>query len=149
VYPVFNTLDSKGDKTMKTLSRSTALKIAAVLTLILNAYSVVFALPMVTLGADAVIQNPEMIPYFIALLVLVVGVIGMVAVYGVWKQQRWGIILAIVTSLVHGLSAAPGMLNAPSVNLQVIATLYVVSSVVIIVLCLWRDRRVGVASTGV
>jgi hypothetical protein len=146
VYPVFNTLNSKGDKTMKTFSRSTALKIAAVLSLIVNGQSVVMALPLVTQGADAVNQNPEMIPYFVLLLGLVVGVIGVVAAYGVWKQQRWGIILAIMTALVNAISAAPGLLFAPSVMWRVSAIVTVAVSVVIIVLCLWRDRRVAAVS---
>lgn len=128
---------------MKTFSRSTALKIAAVLSLIVNGYSAVFALPLVAQGADTVNQNPEMIPYFVLLLSLVVGVIGIVAAYGAWKQQRWGIILTIVTALINGLSAAPGLNMAPTEMFRVFAIAGVTLSAVIIVFCLWRDRRVA------
>lgn len=130
---------------MNSLSRATALKIAAVLSFMFNTYSVVFSLPMVVQGADAVNQNPEMIPYFVILSGLILGVIGMVAAFGTWKQQRWGIILTILAALLNGLSAAPGLLFAPNQMLRVSAIAGVVGAVLIIVLCLWRERRMVAA----
>ena len=127
---------------MKSLSRSTALKIAAVISFLSNAFGIVFALPFVAQGATAATEGP---PYFFAVLSLITGAVGVVAAYGTWKQQRWGIILTILANLVNGLGSTPGVLFAPRPELFVAATTGVVLSIVIIVLCLWRDRKLAAA----
>lgn len=130
---------------MISFSRTTALKTAAVLSFVLNTFGVVFLLPIVSQGADAVNQNPETFPYSVALAGIILSVIGIIAAIGAWKQQRWGIILTIVTALLNGLSAVPGLLFAPTQMLRVSAITGVVGAVVIIVLCLWRERRIVTA----
>lgn len=130
---------------MNRFSRSTALKIAAVLSFILCAYSVIFSLPMIAQGSAAVNQGTEAPPYFILVLGIILGVVGMVAAYGCWKGMRWGIILTIIVNLLGGLSAAPGIIFAPTSALFISATVGVVFSVVIIVLCLWPDRKLATA----
>ena len=130
---------------MKSLSRSTALKIAAVISFLSSAWSIVGTLPFVAQGAAAIDQSGEMPPYFILIIGLITGVVGVVAAFGAWKGQRWGIILTILANLVNGLGAAPGILFAPQPGLFVVATVTVVLSVVIVVLCLWRDRKLATA----
>ena len=127
------------------LSRSTALKIAAVLSFVLSAYSVIASLPLIAQGAASIDQGTEAPPFFILMLGLILGVVGIVAAYGTWKGQRWGVILTIIVKLLDGLSAAPGILFAPSTGLFVAALTSVVSSIIIIVLCLWRDRKLATA----
>ncbi len=130
---------------MNRFSRSTALKIAAVLSFLLCTYSVIFSLPLIAQGSAAVNQGTEAPPYFILILGIILGVVGMVAAYGCWKGMRWGIILTIIVNLLGGLSAAPGILFAPTSALFISATVGVVISVVIIVLCLWPDRKLATA----
>lgn len=130
---------------MNSLSRSTALKIAAVVSFLLSAYGVVMSLPLIAAGMEANNNNPESIPYVVLMGALVLGVIGMIAAYGVWKQQRWGVILTVIVSLLNGLSAAPGILFAPNTPLFISALVGVIGSVVIIVLCLWPGRRMVTA----
>ena len=130
---------------MNRLSRSTALKTAAVLSFLLSASGVIFSLPLIAQGATAVDQGGETPPYFILLLALIVGVVGVVAAFGAWKGQRWGIILTILANVVNGLSAAPGMLFAPTPGLLIAASVTVVLSIAIIVLCLWPDRKLATA----
>ena len=130
---------------MNRLSRSTALKIAAVLSFLLNAFAVVFSLPFVVQGAAAINQDTKGPPYFIMLIGLITGVVGVVAAYGTWKGQRWGVILTIIANLVNGLSAVPGILVALTPELFIYASVGVVFSVVIVVLCLWPDRRLATA----
>jgi len=130
---------------MNRLTRSTALKIAAVLSLLIGVSTVVFALPLISRGADAVNQGSDAPPYVIVLLAVILGVIAIVAAYGTWKGQRWGIILTILANALNGLSAAPGLLFAPSPTLLIAATITVVLSIIIIVLCLWRDRTLAPA----
>ena len=130
---------------MNHLTRPTALKIAAVLSFLSNAYSLVFSLPFIILGADAANQATEGPPYSVILLAFVLGIIGIVAAYGTWKQMRWGVILTILVNLIGGLSAAPGIIFRPTPFLFASATIGVVIDIVIIVLCLWRDRQPAVA----
>jgi hypothetical protein len=130
---------------MNRLSRSTALKTAAVLSFLGSVYSIILGLPLIAQGAEAVDQGGAAPPYFVLMLAVILGVIGIVAAYGCWKQMRWGVILTIIVNLLNGLSAAPGILFAPTTLLFVSASAGVVISVVIIVLCLWPDRRLAAA----
>ena len=130
---------------MNRFSRSTALKIAAVLSFLASAYSIIFALPLIAQGAAAVDQGGQAPPYFVVMLGVILGVVGIVAAYGCWKQMRWGVILTIIANLYGGLSAAPGILIAPTNPLFVSAIVTVLISVVIIVLCLWPDRKLATA----
>ncbi|MFM8319451.1 MAG: hypothetical protein ACKOC5_00940 [Chloroflexota bacterium] len=126
---------------MNSLSRSTAIKIAAGVSFILNLFSAVAGLLLLPAGASANNSNPESIPYGVLMLGTIMGVIGIVAAYGAWKQQRWGVVLTILVNLVNGLSAAPGILFAPTTPLFISALATVVGGVIIIVLCLWPGRQ--------
>ncbi len=130
---------------MRGLSRSTALKIAAVLSFLMGAFGIVATLLLLAQGATAIGRSNTTPPYIVLLIGLMTGIVGVVAAYGTWKQQRWGIVLTILANLINGLSAAPGVLFAPQTFLWIIATLTVILSVVIIVMCLWRDRKLVAA----
>ena len=124
---------------MSNLSRTTALKIAAGLSFVLSALSVAGALPLIAQGAAN--SGAEAPPYAVILLGLITGIVGMVAAFGAWKGQRWGVILTILANLLNGLAAAPGVLFAPTTGWWLAASVTVAASIVIIVLCLWPDRR--------
>ncbi len=130
---------------MKTLSRSTALKIAAVISFLLGAMNGLGSLTFVTQGAAAVNQSPAGPPYFVEVILFVTGIVGLVAAYGTWKQMRWGIVLTIFACLFNILSAAPGILFAPRPWGFIASTVVVLFSIIIIVLCLWRDRQPATA----
>lgn len=126
---------------MKGLSRTTALKIAAILSVLMGIYSIGTVLPFIARGATDVAQSPDSPPYFILMVALFTGVIAIVGAYGAWNQQRWGIVLTILANLVNGLSAAPGILFAPDPWLRIVSTVTVIVSILIIVFCLWREGR--------
>jgi len=130
---------------MNRLSRSTALKTAAVLSFVTSVFGTVFALPIIAQGAAAVDQGGDTPPYFIMVLSVILGVVGIVAAYGCWKQMRWGVILTILVNLIGGLSAAPGILFAPTTELFISASVGIAISIVVIVLCLWPDRKLVTA----
>ncbi len=126
---------------MKGLSRAAALKIAAVLSVLMSLVSIATTLPLIARGATGVAQSSDSPPYAILMVGLLTGVIGIVAAYGTWNQQRWGIILTILVNLVNGLGAVPGILFAPQPGLMITAVATVVVSIIIVVLCLWRERK--------
>ncbi len=130
---------------MPGLSRSMALRIAAVLSAAMGVSNIVFSLPLLAQGAQAIdvdarvgVDTP---PFFVVVLALILGVVALVAAYGTWKQQRWGIILTIIVNAVGGLSAVPGLLfPTPFSALWWSALLGVLGSLAVVVLCLWRGR---------
>jgi hypothetical protein len=83
----------------------------------------------------------EGIPFPVVLESALAGAIGLVSAYGVWKCQRWGVILTIAVRAVDGFLALPGVLFAPTPLAQFMAITGVTTSVVIIVLLLWPTPR--------
>ena len=98
---------------MNRLSRSTALKTAAVLSFLSSALSVIFALPLLAQGSSAIDQGGKAPPYFIIVLAVILGVVGIVAAYGCWKQMRWGVILTIIVNLFGGSIRCAWYSNRP------------------------------------
>lgn len=74
------------------------------------------------------------------------GLVSLVAGFGLWNLQRWGIILTLIIAALNIVSAAPGMISAPSLGLQVVTAAYVVLSLLIIVLVMLRSERKVAAS---
>ncbi len=126
---------------MKGLSRATALKVAAILSALMGIVSIATTLPLIARGATGVAQSTDSPPYFVLMMALLLSVIAIVAAYGAWNQQRWGIILILVVNLLNGLSAVPGILFAPVPALRVTSISTVVVTILIVVFCLWRERK--------
>ena len=71
------------------------------------------------------------------------GLLGRVSAYGVWRNQKWGVILTIVLRAVHGVSAIHGILFAPTVELKILASMGVLLAVVVIGLLLWPKPKLA------
>lgn len=123
------------------LSRFKALKLAAILSFLLGLYGFLDAIPLLMRGAEDLNQASNSPPYFIIISGFVLAIVRIVGSYGTWYYQRWGIVLILLASAVDGVLAVPGILFAPSVQLQIEATIGVIAAIVIVVLCLWRDPR--------
>jgi uncharacterized membrane protein (DUF2068 family) len=65
----------------------------------------------------------------------------MISAYGVWKEQRWGIVVTILVNAIDSILALPGIFVGPTMEFWLSAMLGIIVSIVVIVLCLWRDRR--------
>lgn len=85
--------------------------------------------------------GPDGVPVVVVRLAQGLGVLGLVAAAGLWCGQGWAKGLAVAVTLLNGLSAAPGLFFAPSTTLRVLATLGVVSAVLIIGLLVRRPVR--------
>lgn len=90
------------------------------------------------LAADANGSGP---PFFMVLLGSAVDVLSIVTAYGLWRGQRWGVVLAIVISAFNVLSGLGGALFAGDAGTRIFAAAGVVLSVATIALCLWRERK--------
>lgn len=62
------------------------------------------------------------------------GVAGLIAVAGLLRLKRWGMVLAIVVSALGILSAAPGLVAAPTSGLLAQAIVGIVGSALVVVL---------------
>lgn len=119
-----------------TLKRSTFLLTAFTLLVLLGVGHL--TVPFVP-GADKI---PPLVRYGDVAL----GVLSLVAGFGLWNLQRWGVVLTVIIAALNIASAAPGMIAAPSRALQVVTVAYVVLSLLIIVLVMLRSERMGAAS---
>ncbi len=89
----------------------------------------------------------EGVPAVVVYGALVLGVVGLVAVAGLWMLKRWGVRLAIAVCALNLLSAAPGIPFAPNAALRVAATVTVlVSALVIVLVVVPASRRAFAAS---
>lgn len=127
------------------MNRSMPVTVAAVLTFLSSAYSVVFSIPVLARGVQSVTETNDTPPYFIMVLGLILGVLGIVAAWGLWRNQRWGKILTIAVIAIGALSALPGIFFAPTTALWIAATVTVVIDILIIVLVLLPNRSPATA----
>lgn len=75
------------------------------------------------------------------LLGFALSIVRIVAAYGAWQSQRWGVVLTLLANVLNTLTAVPGILFAPTPYLQISSTITTVIGIVIVVLCLWRERQ--------
>jgi hypothetical protein len=119
------------------MTRPRAFTIAAVLMVLLSLISIGFEIPnlMLGTGASAQFANSGGPPFFLVLLNFAAGAVGLVAAYGVWQMQKWGVVLTIALCAYTVLSALPAILFAP-LPLKIAAGIAVLWATVIIVLLL-------------
>ena len=91
------------------------------------------------LAEPLLLQN---LPQLIIYKDIVLGIISLVAAFGLWKLKRWGIILTIIYSVLQILSATYGIVATPApVGIKVGGAVGLVLCIVIIVLVLLSARR--------
>ena len=125
------------------MNRPKTYTIAAILQFLVSVFSVVASIPLLVQGATTVEIAGESPPFFIVILGFSIGLLGLISAYGVWRNQKWGVILTILLRAVDGLSALPGILFAPTVALTIAASVGVLSAIVVIALLLWPKAKLA------
>jgi hypothetical protein len=128
------------------MNRPKTYTIAAILQFLVSVFSVVASFPVLMQGANAVDQAGDSPPFLIVMLGFSIGLLGLVSAYGVWRNQKWGVILTIILRAIDGLSALPGLLYAPTIGLTIAASIGVVLAIVVIALLLWPKPTVAPVS---
>jgi hypothetical protein len=96
------------------LSRSRNYVIAAVLAGLLNLVNAITALVLLPQGAAKINHSSNQPPYVVILIEVVIGLIGLVAAYGVFRTQRWGVVLTLVLMVINVLISLPGIAFGPT-----------------------------------
>ena len=130
---------------MNQLSRSNALKIAAVIVLVLTLFDVVvYELPFLTQGMAALDQAANADqgpPFFMVILGFTFDILAIVAAYGTWQTQRWGVILIIIVSAFNCLNNALAAIFAPWMATRITAAALIILYLGVIYLCLRREPK--------
>ncbi len=130
---------------MNHLTRPIALKIAAVLAVLMSFLDIfVYQLPDLIRGAAPVNQLADTNggpPFFLVIIGFVIDIIAIIAAYGAWRGQKWGIVLLIIVAVLIALQSGLAFLGAPDLSTRMVALTGAVVEVLVIGLCLWRERR--------
>lgn len=81
------------------------------------------------------------VPPLVVYVSVALGVVGLVAAYGLWALKRWSVWLTVILSVLNILAAAPGIAFAPTIVLFVAATATVVGYALLIVLVMLPASR--------
>src|SRR5919202_193787 len=127
---------------MNNTRRPPAVTVAVVLLALL---SVVNMVPPSLMASPA---EAAEVPAFVAYLGVILGIVGLVAAYGLWALKRWGVWLTIVLSAVNILLTVPPLLFGPTVAFQVVSIVSDVASALVIVLVLVPASRQAYTSGG-
>ena len=114
------------------MSRPRSYTIAVALLALYCLLSLLFEVPNLARGATPVEGAP---PFVLTVINFTVAILGLVAAYGAWRMQKWGVVLAIVIAAIGILTSLPAILVA-SLPLRLLGGLGVVWSAAILVLLL-------------
>ena len=89
------------------------------------------------LSLTAVLQNP---PQFVVITQSALGIVGLVAVIGLWQRRVWGGWMAVIVMAINTLTNLSGVRLAPP-PLNVMCAVVAVASLVVIVLALLPSSR--------
>jgi hypothetical protein len=124
------------------MSRSRNYVVAAVLAGLLSLANTVIALAVLPQGAHHINHSANQPPYIVIVIEVIVGLIGIVAAYGVYRTQRWGVVLTLVLMVVNVLVSLPGIPFGPTTFDKVGSTVALVVAVAVIWFLLRRDTSV-------
>ncbi|GAC1299388.1 MAG: hypothetical protein NVSMB27_39420 [Ktedonobacteraceae bacterium] len=101
-------------------------------------------LVLISLGslATPLLAGP---PVVVKVLSVVMGLLGLLAAYGLWNRKRWGMIIAIVVSALNALSGVPGLFVQPNPPATLAAGGGIAISILIIVLTVLPSARAAYA----
>ena len=127
------------------MNRPWTYTLAAILQFVLSLLAIGVALSTLPQGAAA-LNSVEGPGYAFIVMALITGVAGLFAAFGVWKNQKWGVILTIVLRALDGLLALPGLIFAQPLPGKLMALSGVVLAIVVIALLLWPRPKAGPVS---
>ena len=129
--------------TPRSLSRSKAS--AAILNALISMVGLVVSIAPLHLGSEGASASGDNPPFAVLVVGVVLGVLGLVGSFGIWRGERWGLILTVVIRGLDGLASLAGVF-ADDTTLRWLAIVSVVGAAVVIFLLL-RPTSESVATT--
>ena len=119
------------------MHRSKQTIVAVVIAAIYSLYAVFFTgVALATQNQDAQdMGNGFMV------IILILSTVCLVSLYGVWQNQKWGKILAIITLGLNALLALPGVIFAPTFLLKLDPASGVIVAIVVTILLLNNTQK--------
>ena len=127
------------------MNRTKSYSVAAILQFLMSVSGVALTLAFLPRGADALDQVSDSPPYFVIITGFAFALLGLISAYGVWRNQKWGVILTILLRAIDSLMALPGVLFAPTTFWRISAITGILLSAVIIYLLLRREPVLATA----
>ena len=119
------------------MHRSKQIIIASILTVLYTLQAIIrVAIALATQNQDA----QDMGNGFLV-IILILCTVCLVSVYGVWQNQKWGKILAIITLGLNALLALPGVIFAPTLLLKLDPASGVIVAIVVTFLLLYNPQK--------
>ncbi|MFB9447041.1 hypothetical protein Dvina_25060 [Dactylosporangium vinaceum] len=126
---------------MAAMTRSTALKLAAVLSVLVACIGIgLFDLPNLVRGADG-----SAAPFALVVGSFTSDIVALVAAYAAWRGQQWGAVLLILVNAFWIVQAIASLLFDSTTTELVFASAMLVHHIAVVSLCLWRERVVSAA----
>lgn len=119
------------------MTRPRNFTIAAVLMFVYSLIGMGLEVPnlMLGTGASSQFESGGGPPFALVLINFAVGAMGLVAAYGVWQMQKWGVVLTLVLSALSILTTLPAILFAPG-PYKILGVISLIWSIAIIALLL-------------
>ena len=101
-------------------------------------------LVLISLGslATPLLAGP---PVAVKVLSVAMGLLGLLAAYGLWNRKHWGMIIAILVSALNALSGVSGLFVQPNLPATLAAGVGIAISILIIVLTVLPSARAAYA----
>ena len=106
---------------------------AAIVQFLLSAFNGVLSIPFLMRGS----ATSDAPPFFVALVLFATAILGFISAYGIWRNQKWGVLVTIGLCIVTGLVNLPGLLFAPGLVGKLVTLASLIPAIAIIVLLLW------------
>jgi len=125
------------------MTRPRSVTIAAILLFVYCLWNAVQTVPQLAQGT-ANDSNLNQAPFAMSLFGFTLAIFGLFASYGLWRNMKWGKVLALVVVALDILYTLIPLLVAP-LPIKIIAGGAIVYDIVIILLLLWRESKVVTA----
>src|SRR5579864_5727885 len=133
------------------MTRPNSYALAAILMVLLCVARAVVQFPFLARGAAGNVgvfgDSDPGPPFFLTVVNFVVTVLGFVSAYGVWRVEKWGVVLTIALCALGILDQVPALLFVPF-PFRLVAAVGIVWAAAIIVLLLRPAARPAVAGAG-
>jgi predicted membrane channel-forming protein YqfA (hemolysin III family) len=113
---------------------------------LLSLANAIVALALLPQGSAKLKASGNQPPYAVIIVEVIIGLIGVVAAYGVFRVQRWAVVLTLVLMVVNVLISLPGIPFGPTTFDKVASAGGLLASGGAIFFLLRRDGRTRTAA---